>query len=1291
MAYQRTTKAQGFRQRVVPTNEVTKYTDLAKSLEKERKTTVNDYKAASNEQIAEMKRLSGLEQQNDVYELANLRQFSKTLNNTLESVATNIIKPITQSQIQDGINTAIQCQQGDQSACEKVKLDDDQELQIQAQIAEQRTKVTEATENIQKEWDEAGFEADLRQKYRLLNLKKQNSNSALGYRRGMLMEAATGYDAWRDSILTGSSEDPLVNGEVEYEGEKYKVSDYYNIKNNEIKQLIVGRLQGEYIARNGAGLNKSMVNKYLTNPVVERTNIFNQNEFNQAQRDYASQQLDDYKNEFLTNYFSDLDSDNGQKVAQLGIQEFLNNAPGLMSALSVEGSRYTASKTKLIEFLTDTLTSEKFKNVDDSEELLSFLEEDKFYIAGVSPKKKDGTYELSSLSDLFGSDLDTDALRAEVFEAIATESAKKLRGKEIQLNEELDGVFKKNGDDIVTRQIELAEIYQKDEYYGHYWANKIFKQRDSSFVATPPLNEVESRKIMKELEEQYDVKNGGKINIYNVNVQRVDTNVLTEYKEKGVFGDPYDGDEGAKKLHEGGVSNLEKIVQDIFKDRQLPEGEKDLQKAAFINWVSPKILSTARKYSKLNNSDISDGIQYAVAYYTQKLKAENEFGGLTEKDIPTLAVEDSGNISLLINDATGFTDAIYTSNSKGLVSIDKQSELHLDILQKASDGVANNNGYIFKKNSIVKAPVFFKLTDDGRPGIIFEGLSKIDPLTTHPAVIYNDQIVQVQGEGAKIEWNDKIKAEIEEWQNLSVDTRKALISNNDVRVNSALKKEGYISLTDLTQTLITPDGSIPVREDEYSALLVQAGVTDTFTYDQFLARPDLVERVIKKKMINGLALIQGTTNNNNQTIRKLTAYMVTGDAENWNKGDFSNYSLEALNAYHSGSNERLNSIFNNNGLSLNSFNVDVPFARDIIDTDTDNVLNIDLTTVTSLEDLEAILARFNELSVPDQKVNVREYTPEDNPSGMLEGPVSFQLRRILGKGWERVPNLEYAKYIKFKSDLEEKLYVTNVLENGVGFFWNNLARDDGSIQADYLNTYNFVQPNKNFEYMFLPAVENIIGKERLDSIREKGQNTAGILELLRMEPEFSGVDTSNIEAGAFSEITQEDINREKRLDLEIEMLDIIHSGESTVDVTGNGYEAFNQGGKDKGKTVVGFSGTYGDHPANTGKKLTEMKIGDILAIQDSGYNYKKYPKTEKGLKKLHDTGYIHAAGRYQFTRVGLREALKRSNIKETDLFNEENQDKLAMILLTQIGSSQWTSMEGNEKLNELLKKYKSIK
>ena len=1279
MAYQRSTKAQGFRQRVVPTNEVKQYTDLAKSLEKERKSTVSDYKAAANEQMTEMQRLSTLQNQEDVYELANLRQFSKTLNNTLDTVAKQIIKPITQGQIQDGINTAIRCQQGDEEACEAVKLNDEQELSIQAQVAEQRTKVNEATDKIEEEWDEAGFEADLTQKYRLLNLKKQNANFSIGYRRGMLMEAATGWDAYRDSILTGSSDDPIIDREVEHNGETYKVSDYYNIDDPKVKQKIVGALQGEYISRNGAGLSKLMVNKYLTNKVVERTNIFNQNEFNKGQREWGNTQLEYYTDQFENFTFSDLDSEAGQTTAQLGVQEFLNTSPAIMEAMGVEGSRNAAAKGKLIELLTDTLTSDNFKNIDDSEALLSFLEEDKFYIAGVSAKKKDGTYELSSLSDLFGSDLDTDALRAEVLESIAAEARKTLAGNKIQLQTRIADLDIEYGDDKVGYEIALGELYQSEQYYGKYWANAIFKQRDSKFKVTPPLDEIESRKRMKELEKQYDVKNGGKINIFNVNTQRIDANVLKEYKDKGVFADPYGGDEGAQKLHASGIVTLEKIVTDILGDRQIPEGEQELQAAAFVNWVSPKILSVAQKYSDLNNVDISDGIEYAIEYYTQKLKASNEFGGLSEENIPSLAEGDTDNVNLAIADEIGFNNVIYQSNVENLLSTDKQSKLHEDILQKANDAVANNNGYIFKKNSIVKSPVFFMLTDEDRPGIIFEALSRIDPLSTHPAVIYNDQIVKNGGKA--VEWNDQIKAEIAEWEGLTADTRKALTSNVDVRVNTALKQEGYISLTDLAQTLITPDGSIPVREDEYSALLVAAGVTDTFTYENFLARPDLVERVIKQKMFNGLKLIEGTTNNNNETIRKLTAYMVTGDAENWNKGDFSNYSLEALNAYHSGSNERLNSIFNNNGLSLNNFKLDVPFSRDLIDT-TDSVLNIDLSTVTSLEDLDDILAKFNELDVPDQKINIREYSMFEQEAGV----VSHQLRRILGKGWERDPNPEYARYIQFKESLEDKIGVMKVLRNHSN---RNVLSPVGDFIYDSFLRLQFVDPNKVLQYQFYPAVEDIIGKERLETIREKANgNEDAILELLKLEPQFAGI---NVEGSAGSEITNEDINNERRLELEIEMLNIIHSGESTVDVTGNGYEAFNQGGSNEGKTVEGFSGTYGDHQANTGKKLTEMTIKDILANQDSGYNTKLYPFTKKGTEKWHKSGGIHAAGRYQFTRVGLREALKRSDLKETDLFSEINQDKLAMILLTQIGSSQWTSMAGNEKLEELLKKYKSIK
>tara|TARA_R100001530_G_scaffold130049_1_gene100722 strand:+ start:4023 stop:7127 length:3105 start_codon:yes stop_codon:yes gene_type:complete len=162
-------------------------------------------------------------------------------------------------------------------------------------------------------------------------------------------------------------------------------------------------------------------------------------------------------------------------------------------------------------------------------------------------------------------------------------------------------------------------------------------------------------------------------------------------------------------------------------------------------------------------------------------------------------------------------------------------------------------------------------------------------------------------------------------------------------------------------------------------------------------------------------------------------------------------------------------------------------------------------------------------------------------------------------------------------------------------------------------------------------------------------------------------------------------------DLETKMLDIIHSGESTIDVTGGGYEAFNQGGADEGETVLGFSGTYGDHPTNKGKKLVDLTIQEILDIQDSGYNTELYPFNAEGTKRWHDSGGIHAAGRYQFTRVGLREAMKRAGIKPTEKFTPEIQDKLAMALLTELGPNQWTSMKGNKELEELLKQFNELR
>ena len=159
-------------------------------------------------------------------------------------------------------------------------------------------------------------------------------------------------------------------------------------------------------------------------------------------------------------------------------------------------------------------------------------------------------------------------------------------------------------------------------------------------------------------------------------------------------------------------------------------------------------------------------------------------------------------------------------------------------------------------------------------------------------------------------------------------------------------------------------------------------------------------------------------------------------------------------------------------------------------------------------------------------------------------------------------------------------------------------------------------------------------------------------------------------------------------------LDNIHSVEST----NGGYEAFNQRGVNKGKDVKGFSGSYGDHPANKGKRLVDLTIQEILNIQDSGYNFDLYPQTKAGDAKWDKSGGIHAAGRYQMTRGFIRDALRYSGINPNAKFSPDIQDQLAIAYALGIKErgqkleEVWVGLSKNEKvLKEALKSLEELK
>ena len=237
-----------------------------------------------------------------------------------------------------------------------------------------------------------------------------------------------------------------------------------------------------------------------------------------------------------------------------------------------------------------------------------------------------------------------------------------------------------------------------------------------------------------------------------------------------------------------------------------------------------------------------------------------------------------------------------------------------------------------------------------------------------------------------------------------------------------------------------------------------------------------------------------------------------------------------------------------------------------------------------------------------------------------------------------------------------------------------------------MNAHEVQIPTGLFDKLFPPPKQNITINEFNKLSNEEKQKYE--FKLKKNDKQASSIlDKGTLIAGELQPGILDQENNSKQ-QLEKQMLDVIHSGESTVDTKAGGYEAFNQGGAKEGEEVLGFSGTYGDHPANKGKKLVNMTIQEILDIQDSGYDFEKYPDTTEGQAKWEASGGIHAAGRYQFIRSGLRDAMELAGIKPKEKFTPEIQDKLAIALLVNRGPDWWVSMKGNKELKELLEKYK---
>ena len=102
-----------------------------------------------------------------------------------------------------------------------------------------------------------------------------------------------------------------------------------------------------------------------------------------------------------------------------------------------------------------------------------------------------------------------------------------------------------------------------------------------------------------------------------------------------------------------------------------------------------------------------------------------------------------------------------------------------------------------------------------------------------------------------------------------------------------------------------------------------------------------------------------------------------------------------------------------------------------------------------------------------------------------------------------------------------------------------------------------------------------------------------------------------------------------------------------------GYEAYNLGGKTEFDPIGSGSAADGRY----GKKLTEMTIGEIKALGDSGK--------------------IHATGAYQFTHNtgSFSEAASFAGLSDNDLFTPANQDAMALAFGQKYGWGRWSGLK----------------
>ena len=945
MPYQRSTQATGFkkRQALDTSKQLRQY---AKDLETRRKEDVRDFERVSAQQTLEMKRIDELATKKDAYELGNLKEFSKTLNNFLEVSAKNIVKPIYDQQIEDGITKGIQYQQGDPDVVAEIDANEEQLKEIEKKVDEQELKVAQLVNSTEEKWDRENYKATLTEQYKLLNIKKLGGNRALGFRKGLLMEAATGFPAYRDAALIYNEDNPLSMMNIGSEEDPIIIGHYHRYIGEagfEKRKAILGHITNTYTVEKGkeAGLRESYINKLLTRPILEDNAKFQQLEAKKLLLE-ASAKASETNKEAINLGIDGIDTDNGTELTT-AIQKFLFTEPGNQRGMNTAGSKVVNSNDLLIEILVGEggkLRTGKHQNVDDQEDLLTVLETAKFEVPGLTKK-----CEKKLLSELWPTKFNIDDIRAKLLvETGRIEQVRRTAVKNEALGEMVTILQTYHKDrDIKTWDASVAAMKSNDRYMGVLEADFFINM--TSRRDTLSYNEDTSRKKLKEIRQGYG--NNPIPNDHAI-ISKLHPDVLEEAEKNGwIAPDLFGGDNEALASNN---ANVEKALQTIKNgmEQNSPSFTWDDENDQ-ITTATALVDSTLRTYIKgfldLNegneNYSLSDATSDAYSQLDKEIKADIAGEVLPTANGGTRAsvwgLQDDGFVNEALNKKYSLTATTPLDQAKRIRTLVDKTVAKIGLSHHVDIFSDPDQPPIVEANDFVLV--------EGKVPQIWEQLSKIDTLSRSPEMLYTIQAGKFPGVEVPV-WDEKTQTEIARWEALAPHIRTQLSAGNFTAAKRAIQEIGVLDLDSTINTLLTQDTDFDISEEELPIILDSLGL-ESMTLEELKANPQLLKIAYKKKILDITEEVQAVTTDQNQAIRMVFAGVRFGDINEWNNP----YTLAALNSYYSGNRtalDKLESTFNMNPYEKGVINIQGDEGIDMFDEGSWDVTTID-NELTQLE------------------------------------------------------------------------------------------------------------------------------------------------------------------------------------------------------------------------------------------------------------------------------------------------------------------------------------------------------